>query len=54
MPDWMPWYNDLAKPAWTPAPAIIGLIWTILYPVRKCRIWSGSRWLRCFNCRSRP
>jgi len=23
----------LAKPAWTPAPATIGLIWQILYPV---------------------
>jgi translocator protein len=31
--DWMTWYNGLAKPAWTPAPATIGLIWQILYPV---------------------
>ncbi len=31
--DWMDWYNSLAKPAWTPAPATIGLIWQILYPV---------------------
>ena len=31
--DWMTWYNSLAKPSWTPSPAIIGLIWTILYPV---------------------
>ena len=23
----------MAKPAWTPAPATIGLIWQILYPV---------------------
>jgi translocator protein len=30
---WMEWYNNLAKPAWTPAPATIGLIWQILYPV---------------------
>jgi len=32
----MPWiecYNSLAKPIWTPAPATIGLIWKILYPV---------------------
>jgi benzodiazapine receptor len=28
-----PWYASLAKPAWTPAPATIGLIWTVLYPV---------------------
>ena len=31
--DWMTWYNSLAKPAWTPAPATIGLIWQILYPI---------------------
>jgi len=31
--DWMPWYNSLAKPSWTPAPATIGLIWQILYPI---------------------
>jgi benzodiazapine receptor len=31
--DWMPWYNGLAKPSWTPAPATIGLIWQILYPI---------------------
>ena len=30
---WIEWYNSLAKPAWTPAPATIGLIWQILYPV---------------------
>lgn len=29
----MDWYNSLAKPPWTPAPATIGLIWTILYPI---------------------
>jgi benzodiazapine receptor len=28
-----PWYASLVKPAWTPAPATIGLIWTLLYPV---------------------
>ena len=27
------WYDALAKPAWTPAPATISIIWTILYPV---------------------
>ena len=30
---WMAWYNSLAKPSWTPAPATIGLIWEILYPI---------------------
>jgi tryptophan-rich sensory protein len=30
---WMEWYDSLAKPAWTPDPATIGLIWTILYPI---------------------
>ena len=30
---WMDWYNILAKPSWTPAPATIGLIWQILYPI---------------------
>jgi tryptophan-rich sensory protein len=29
----MEWYNSLAKPAWTPAPSTISLIWTILYPI---------------------
>jgi len=31
--DWMPWYESLAKPSWTPGPATIGLIWQILYPI---------------------
>lgn len=30
---WLDWYNSLAKPQWTPAPATIGLIWQILYPI---------------------
>gem|GEM_PF-37635 len=30
---WMEWYVSLAKPTWTPAPATIGLIWQILYPI---------------------
>ena len=29
----MEWYDGLAKPAWTPAPATISLIWMILYPI---------------------
>lgn len=30
---WLEWYNSLTKPGWTPAPATIGLIWQILYPI---------------------
>ena len=30
---WIEWYNSLAKPGWTPAPATIGMIWQILYPI---------------------
>ncbi|MGE0608315.1 MAG: tryptophan-rich sensory protein, partial [Pirellulales bacterium] len=30
---WLEWYNSLEKPSWTPAPATIGLIWQILYPI---------------------
>ncbi len=29
----MEWYEGLAKPSWTPAPATIGLIWRVLYPI---------------------
>jgi len=31
--DWMDWYNSLQKPAWTPEPATIGLVWQVLYPI---------------------
>ncbi len=27
------WYDSLIKPAWTPAPGVIGTIWTLLYPI---------------------
>ena len=30
---WIEWYDSLVKPSWTPAPATISLIWTLLYPV---------------------
>lgn len=30
---WLDWYNRLEKPSWTPAPATIGMIWQILYPI---------------------
>jgi tryptophan-rich sensory protein len=33
MTNWIDWYQSLAKPSWTPAPATIGVIWSVLYPV---------------------
>lgn len=30
---WTQWYDSLAKPSWTPAPATIRLVWTILHPI---------------------
>ena len=30
---WIDWYNSLNKPAWTPQPATIGLIWQCIYPI---------------------
>ena len=30
---WIEWYDNWAKPSWTPAPATIGLIWMLLYSV---------------------
>ena len=33
MSDYMPWYDGLVKPSWTPAPATIGAIWTVVYPL---------------------
>jgi len=29
----MDWYDSLSKPSWTPAPGVIGTIWTVLYPI---------------------
>ena len=31
--EWLDWYNSLNKPDWTPAPKVIGTIWSILYPI---------------------
>ena len=31
--DFRTWYDALAKPAWTPPPGAISLIWMILYPI---------------------
>ena len=33
MTDFSAWYDTLAKPKWTPAPSVIGTIWTIIYPL---------------------
>ncbi len=33
MTDFSTWYDALAKPRWTPAPSVIGTIWTIIYPL---------------------
>ena len=33
MSDWSGWYEALTKPSWTPSPAVIGTIWTVLYPI---------------------
>lgn len=30
---WRDWYDALDKPAWTPEPSTIGMIWQILYPI---------------------
>ena len=30
---WMQWYESLQKPAWTPDPGTISVIWQILYPI---------------------
>jgi benzodiazapine receptor len=31
--DFSTWYDGLSKPKWTPAPSVIGTIWTIVYPL---------------------
>jgi tryptophan-rich sensory protein len=31
--DFSTWYDALSKPKWTPAPSVIGTIWTIVYPL---------------------
>lgn len=44
---WIDWYNSLAKPSWTPAPATISLIWMILYPI--ILVSFGFVFLRAFQ-----
>ena len=33
MNTWLDWYNQLSKPALTPSPTTIALVWSILYPI---------------------
>jgi len=40
-PDFRTWYGQLRKPAWTPTPGAIGLIWRILY----CLILGSFGWV---------
>jgi len=38
-----PWYDGLAKPAWTPPGSLIGAVWTVLYVLiafASARAWS--------------
>ncbi len=40
-----PWYDGLAKPAWTPPGAVIGAVWTVLYvliAVASALVWSKA------------
>ena len=54
MTDFRTYYDALSKPSWTPAPATIGLIWTLLYPLialaavaTAVKVWRGesNRWV---------
>ena len=33
MTEFRTWYDALVKPSWTPAPATIGTIWGVIYPL---------------------
>lgn len=44
---WMEWYSSLAKPAWTPSPATIRLVWALLYPL--ILVSFGFVFLRAFR-----
>ena len=46
---WMQWYDALAKPSYTPSPATIGLIWTILYPIIANSF--GFVFIQVFRCK---
>ncbi|HEX6307718.1 MAG TPA: TspO/MBR family protein [Longimicrobiales bacterium] len=34
-----PWYDQLAKPAWTPPGAVFGPVWTVLYALMAVAAW---------------
>lgn len=34
-----PWYQAIAKPAWTPPAAVFGPVWTVLYAVMAVAAW---------------
>ncbi|HTO76016.1 MAG TPA: TspO/MBR family protein [Thermoanaerobaculia bacterium] len=41
-----PWYDDLAKPSWTPSGAVIGGVWTLLFAmiaVASAIVWGCGR-----------
>jgi benzodiazapine receptor len=46
--DWQPWYDALAKPAWTPPGALIGAVWSVLYALMGVAAWlvwrAGGGW----------
>lgn len=50
--DWMTWYNQLAKPSWTPAPAIIGTIWKTrgLSFMNRFQTRSATLFAFCMGC----
>lgn len=34
-----PWYAGLEKPGWTPSGAVIGAVWSVLYPLMGIAAW---------------
>jgi tryptophan-rich sensory protein len=34
-----PWYANLDKPTWTPSGAVIGIVWSVLYPLMGIAAW---------------
>lgn len=34
-----PWYAGLNKPSWTPSGTLIGIVWSILYPLMGIAAW---------------